>query len=223
MDNLRFYNQVRKVPQEAQKTIKGGRINGMTDINPMWRIKILTELFGPCGIGWTYTIEKQWIEDGANDEKSAFCNIFLRVKDNGEWSEPIPGTGGSSFVSQEKNGPYTSDECFKMALTDALSVACKALGIGADIYYEKDTTKYDGKDSAGAPPAASKKEQEEKTKALKSCIAQTAEKTGEKQEILTNMLIAKFGVDMQLPFDRIDTCIEFLMKMQTAHAQRVAQ
>ena len=129
MNNLRIYNEVRNVPQEAQKTIKGGRISGMTDINPMWRIKILTEQFGPCGIGWKYTIEKQWIEDGANDEKSAFCNISLQVKDNGEWSEPIPGTGGSSFVAQETKGLYTSDECFKMALTDALSVACKALGI----------------------------------------------------------------------------------------------
>lgn len=46
------------------------------------------------------------------------------------------------FVSLEKNGLHTSDECFKMALTDAISVACKALGIGADIYWERDTDKY---------------------------------------------------------------------------------
>jgi len=38
---------------------------------------------------------------------------------------------------------YLSDECFKMALTDAISVAAKALGIGADVYFEKDKTKYD--------------------------------------------------------------------------------
>lgn len=35
-----------------------------------------------------------------------------------------------------------SDECFKMALTDAISVAAKAIGIGADVYWEKDKTKY---------------------------------------------------------------------------------
>jgi len=29
-----------------------------------------------------------------------------------------------------------------MAYTDALSVACKALGIAADVYYEKDKSKY---------------------------------------------------------------------------------
>ena len=36
-----------------------------------------------------------------------------------------------------------SDECFKMALTDALSVACKSLGVAADVYFEKDRSKYD--------------------------------------------------------------------------------
>jgi hypothetical protein len=30
-----------------------------------------------------------------------------------------------------------------MALTDAISVACKALGMGADVYFEKDRTKWD--------------------------------------------------------------------------------
>ena len=54
---------------------------------------------------------------------------------NGEWTEAIEGTGGSSFVANEKNGLYTSDECFKMAYTDALSVACKSLGMGADVYW----------------------------------------------------------------------------------------
>ena len=55
-DNLYIYNQGRQVPQEAQKEIKAGRLKGMKDINPMWRIKKLTELFGPCGVGWKYRI-----------------------------------------------------------------------------------------------------------------------------------------------------------------------
>ena len=52
MENLDLYQKVRSVPDSAKKTIKGGRTSGMTDINPMWRIKVLTEQFGPCGIGW---------------------------------------------------------------------------------------------------------------------------------------------------------------------------
>ena len=143
MENLRIYEKVRNVPLEAQKEIKGGRLKGMTDINPMWRIKILTEQFGPVGFGWKYEIVERWTERGGNDEISAFIRIKLYYKKDGEWGEPIEGIGGSSFVTKEKNGFYTSDECYKMALTDAISVACKAIGIGADVYWDRDKSKYD--------------------------------------------------------------------------------
>lgn len=143
MGNMELYDKVRAVPKGAQKTIAAGRLKGMTDINPMWRIQKLTETFGPCGIGWKYTIQREWMEQGANNEIAAFMDILLYYKWDGEWSEGIPGTGGSSFVAKERNGLYTSDECYKMALTDAISVAAKAIGMGADIYWEKGRTKYD--------------------------------------------------------------------------------
>ena len=142
-DNLRIYEAARTVPASATKEIAGGRLKGMTDINPMWRIKTLTEQFGPCGFGWKYEIIEKRLENGANGEIAAFVDINLYIKVNGEWSDPIPGTGGSAFVAKERNGLYTNDECFKMAMTDALSVACKSLGFGADVYWEADRTKYD--------------------------------------------------------------------------------
>lgn len=143
MENLEIYNKLRECPTEAIKPINAGRLKGMSDINPMWRIKALTEVFGPCGIGWWYTIDKQWLEHGNGPEVAAFCNITLFYKWAGEESHGIPGTGGSGFVKVEKNGPYTSDECFKMALTDAISVAAKALGAAANIYWQQDRTKYE--------------------------------------------------------------------------------
>ena len=142
MENLEIYEHVRQVPTSAQREIQAGRLKGKTDINPMWRIKALTEQFGPCGIGWKYTITDKRLENGANNEVSAFVDIDLFIKVDGAWSDAIPGTGGSAFVASERNGLYTSDECFKMALTDAISVACKALGFGADVYWAKDATKY---------------------------------------------------------------------------------
>lgn len=143
MKNLELYNSVRSVPKEALKEIQGGKLKGKSDINPMWRIKTLTEQFGPCGIGWYYDITNQWLEQGSNGEVAGFCNINLYVKIGEEWSKPIPGTGGSSFVAKTKNGLEISDEVYKMALTDAISVACKALGVGADVYWSTDKTKYD--------------------------------------------------------------------------------
>ena len=115
----------------------------MTDINPMWRIKKLTEEFGACGFGWKYVTTEKRLEKGCKDQISAFVDIDLFVKKDDKWSEAIPGTGGASFIASESAGFHQSDECFKMALTDALSVACKALGMAADIYYAKDRTKYD--------------------------------------------------------------------------------
>jgi hypothetical protein len=135
MENLEIYNKIKSVPKEAKKTITGGRLSGMTDIKPMWRIEKLTEVFGMCGIGWKAPITNKEIIEGANGEKVAIVDIELFVKVGDKWSEGITGTGGSSFIAKEKQGLYTSDECFKMAYTDALSVACKSLGMGADVYW----------------------------------------------------------------------------------------
>lgn len=143
-ENMELYQKFRECPKEAQKAITAGRLKGKTDINPMWRIKVLTEAFGACGFGWTCKITQTWIEDcSETGEKTANVRVELRVKHNGEWSEPIEGIGGAMFVSSEKSGLYVDDDCFKKAYTDAISVACKALGIAADIYFAKDPeTKY---------------------------------------------------------------------------------
>jgi len=133
---MQVYDTARSVPQTALKAINGGRLKGKSDINPVWRIKRMTEIFGPCGIGWKYTITRQWVETYGQEAK-AFCNIDLFIKWNGEWSDAIPGTGGASIVEVGRE-TYVNDEAYKMALTDALSVAMKSLGIAADIYFAAD-------------------------------------------------------------------------------------
>jgi hypothetical protein len=138
---LAIYQAVRAVPAEAQKAFNNGRFSG-TDINPMWRIKALTEQFGPCGIGWYYDILKEWMEPAADGTVTAHVKINLFIKVDGEWSKPIPGLGGNTYISKTATRTIVSDECYKMALTDALSVSAKALGIGADIYFSTDRTKY---------------------------------------------------------------------------------
>ena len=141
MEKMEIYNRVRSVPDEAKKAISAGRLKGMTDINPMWRIKKLTEEFGPCGIGWWTKVTDRWTET-IGDETCAFVDLELYVKVGNEWSKPITGSGGSKLATKERSGVYVSDECYKMAETDALSVACKKLGIGADVYFSADRTKY---------------------------------------------------------------------------------
>lgn len=155
MENLKFYEAGAEVPANAKKTITGGDLNGKTDINPMWRIKKLTEMFGPVGLGWKIAIERLWLEDRLGDEVIANAAITLQVKYNGidgEWSDPIPGVGGNKALKKDKRGEVCNDEAYKMALTDAISVACKLIGIGANVYWEKDSTKYTGRQETSNKP-----------------------------------------------------------------------
>lgn len=140
-NNMTIYEQFRSVPSDAQKKIEAGKLKGFTDINPMWRIKKLTEQFGACGEGWYLDNIQTWTET-AGGEVAAFVRVDLIVKINGAWSKPITGIGGSKLAGKGV-GDGINDEAFKMAYTDAISIACKNLGMAADIYYAKDRTKYD--------------------------------------------------------------------------------
>lgn len=140
MEKMAIYNATRNVPAEACKLFDNGSFKG-TDINPMWRIKTLTEQFGACGVGWYYEVLSERSEQ-YGDTVMAIVDLNLFIKVDGEWSKPIYGTGGNCLVKATKSGIRPSDEGYKMALTDALSVACKALGIGADVYFSADRTKY---------------------------------------------------------------------------------
>lgn len=129
-ENFLSHNEV---PASAQKIIGGGRLKGMTDIKPQWRIEALTHRYGLCGIGWKYVTIKEWTEQ-FEGEVSVHVRINLFVRVDGEWSDAIEGCGGSMLIAKEKNGFYHSDEAYKMATTDAISVACKQIGIGHNVY-----------------------------------------------------------------------------------------
>ena len=206
-DNLSIYERVRSVPTEAKKAIEAGRLKGKSDINPMWRIKKLTEVFGPVGFGWYTEVIKTWTEVDENSDVAVFVDINLFVKKDGEWSKPIYGNGGNKLISHERkyeNGtqvlvPYLDDDAYKKAYTDAISVAAKALGIGADVYFEKDVTKYD------CNPQAQTLQQEQsvvttvlpklssKSSAWKSAVAFTASLKDD-AEAITKKIRLKYAI-----------------------------
>lgn len=156
MDKMTIYEQCREVPKEAQRPIAAGRLKGKTDINPMWRIKKLTELFGPAGTGWKFDPPVFEEKTGAKGEVvvQCFTNLYVRQDDGEAWSAPIPGIGGSMLITMESGGLRTDDDAYKKAYTDAQSVACKALGIGANVYWKDDPTKYTPLPTVPAPVCA---------------------------------------------------------------------
>lgn len=173
MANLDIWNRVKNTPDEARKRIAGGRLKNMTDINPVWRLMTLTEVFGPCGEGWKYEVRKYWLEKGAENEVRAFATVDLywRRSTDDEWSAPVPGIGGASFVTKEQSGGvYVNDECYKMALTDAISVACKALGMSQDIYFAECRDKYT------APPEPEQRKPAQTVYVCEKCGLQISDK-----------------------------------------------
>lgn len=167
-DNLSLFVACREVPDNAKKAILGGRLKGKTDINPLWRIKKLTEMFGPCGVGWKTTDEQYHTEKcESTGEIAVFCTLRLQYVDpeTHEWSAPIFGIGGSMLIALESGYTadgkktkvlYLDDEAYKKANTDAISVACKQFGMGASVYWEQDNTKYTGRNSDQPAPTVTK-------------------------------------------------------------------
>lgn len=200
--NLEYWEKLRQPPKEALKKITGGRLRGMTDISPVWRIKAVTEVFGVCGVGWKVEVVKKWTEDGPEGQVMAFVDINVYIKHEKEWSEPIPGNGGSMLVAKEKSGLYASDEAFKMATTDALSSAFKMLGVAADIY----SGSYDGS-KYNAPPPVNKSmiymTQKQSDWLIKFCI----------DEKLEPMEIAKqYGISKKIKANVIENIFNQLKK-----------
>jgi len=141
-NKMTYWDMMKDVPEIYLKKIQAGRLKGKSDISPQWRIMKMTEVFGPVGIGWNYRIVEKWTESHG-DEVSAHVIIELVYMHEGKLSLPVQGIGGSMILAKEKNGPYHSDEAFKMATTDALSVAMKQIGVAANIYLGKmDGSKY---------------------------------------------------------------------------------
>lgn len=214
-DNLAIYNAVRFVPEEAKRKFSNGRFSG-TDINPMWRIKTLTEQFGPAGIGWYYEVVSERQETLGADI-IAVVDIKLYIKLGDEWSKPIYGTGGNILLSKGR----PSDEGYKMALTDALSVACKALGIGADVYFEKDTTKYTAPQAEPQKPSEPQDRRVQATQQMNSDLenlrraepSQIAYLEQHCDETQYMLLMQKYGSDLsRLSFTTANKLIDKLKK-----------
>ena len=148
--------------KDALRQIKGGRLKGMTDINPQWRLFAMTELFGPIGVGWWYVIESVDYKDGPEGQVALFVRISLFVVIEGKESHAIPGVGGSKLIEKESSGLHFNDEALKMATTDALSVAMKQLGLAADVYMNNmDGSKYQKPEDVAALSEAISTEQEQ--------------------------------------------------------------
>lgn len=133
-ENLKIWNDVKQTPTNFLKKIEFGYLKGKSDINPQWRLMAMTQAFGPVGHGWTYRIVRTWSEQGASGSVMCFAKVAVKTKFDGSWGEEFSGIGGSEIVELAKGQLKANDEGYKKAVTDALGVAFKAVGVAADVY-----------------------------------------------------------------------------------------
>jgi hypothetical protein len=133
--NRAIWDLCKTVPSEMCSPIEGGRLSGKTNIKPQWRIQKMTEIFGPVGTGWWYEIIEQKEMAVTDGQVLLFMKIDLYyLLSDAKVSRPIPGVGCAFIIEKEKLGLHVSEYASKSALTDALGIAMKALGVGADVY-----------------------------------------------------------------------------------------
>ena len=140
-DNLEFWNALKRTDPKATKPFqRPGGFRG-TQIDPAWRLQMMTEVFGPVGKGWGYE-QLEWTVA----ERMVFicCRVWYIDPQTGEKYFTGPQWGGTEMVRRNRDGTERpDDECFKMSMTDAIGKCMLQVGLAADIYLGQfDDSKY---------------------------------------------------------------------------------
>lgn len=156
-DNLAIWNKLGKTdPKHTKSFSRAGGFKG-TATRPVYLDMKMTEVFGPCGTGWGMGKPEFTLVE-AGTEKLVYCTVELWYSIDGTRHGSVWGVGGDKAVAGRQSGtPFTDDEAFKKAYTDAVGNAMKYLGVSADIHMGRfDDNKYvkELKEEFGPEPEA---------------------------------------------------------------------
>ena len=130
---MKIWETLSKTNPEFTKPLPGYGGKTLTTIDPMYQIQMMTDLFGPVGIGWKYKVDYKYI-DGL-----IFAEVTIKYFTD-EWHEYGPVCSVQNL--SKKNGNL-DDEAPKKAMTDAMTKAFSHLGMSADVFLGKfDDSKY---------------------------------------------------------------------------------
>lgn len=140
-DNVSLWESVERTDPAHVKPITGKSYSG-TSPRPHWLVKRATEAFGPCGIGWGFSILKSEFIP-SDDGIMHFAMVRVWYKWKGERGE-VEHVGGTPFSGKRKNGQSFADEdAPKKSVTDALIKALSLIGFAGDIFLGRwDDNKY---------------------------------------------------------------------------------
>lgn len=180
-ENLRFWSALKRTdPRHTKPFTRSGGFRG-TQIDPTWRLQMMTELFGPVGKGWGYE-QLDW----TIAERMVFVclRVWWRDPETGEQCWTGPQWGGTEMVARRRDGVEApNDEAFKMSVTDALGKCLLQLGLGADVhtgqfddskYREEAEAYWQARDNPETQPAAVERFEAE----IKARLAEIADLDG---------------------------------------------
>ena len=128
-ENLKVWDTFADIDPAFTKAITGKPYSG-TSPNPQYVIKCLTELFGPIGIGFGWTVVAEEFTP-LGDEVLHWCRIDFWHTNR---ANTFSAYGQTKAVMATKNGLKMDEDAPKKSLTDAIVKAASQLGIAANIF-----------------------------------------------------------------------------------------
>ncbi|WP_380677173.1 hypothetical protein [Serratia aquatilis] len=155
--NLDIWKRVMRTDPRYTKPIEGAGFIG-TSINSEYMFMRATEVFGPIGTGWGYTIVEEKMFTGAPMSEAVFeggkivGNHILRDADGSILCEQnhslqiefwyvlngkkgfLNAYGATPYIYKTKRGFMADSEVMKKSLTDAIKKSLSMLGFSADVF-----------------------------------------------------------------------------------------
>ena len=139
MTKMRIWDSLCRTNPKFTKTAPSSYGKRITTIDPMYQIQCMTEVFGPVGQGWKYTVEYKHV-DNEGYWGLIYAEVCIHYCIHGEWFQYGPVCSVQNLC--KKNGTL-DDEAPKKAMTDAMTKAFSHLGMSADVFLGKfDDSKY---------------------------------------------------------------------------------
>lgn len=202
--NMRIWEKVDKTDTRYTKDAKVGG-QQITSLNGTAMIMKATEIFGPVGIGFGWTVLEERFDKGAEifvgeGDKRATLGFELNhtvkirfwIKQDGERGE-FEQYGCTPYLYKSKYGTTTDGEAPKKSLTDAIKKSLSMLGFSADVFlglfddrdYVQQRQEEEAIEQAVDKDAEIARQQQERLDYIKSVIdnLNTAQTTHERKKI----------------------------------------
>lgn len=148
--NKALWNSVCVTDPAAVKPITGKQYRGNSP-KPYWIVERLTDTFGPCGLGWGFSVVNERFErfgEGASAESLHIALISFWYVHTGPLGQAQRGElqqiGQTKAAYTTSSGKFLLDEdAPKKSVTDALVKCASYLGFAGDIFSGRwDDSKY---------------------------------------------------------------------------------